>query len=419
MARLAVFKLAVLLPFFLAVTVSARPHGHHHYPHHHHHSSSTEDVPASESTSVDVPTISSTSVELPTFTSTEIDVPTFTSTEVDIPTSTSTETEEPEPTFTSTEIEVPTSTDIEVPTATFSTETEEPEPTSTSTEIEVPTSTDVEVPTATFTTTDVPSSPVPTTPATPVPTTPSTGGTIQSLPANAKFDYQIGGPYAPASDVHVVTRDHTASAVSGLYNICYINAFQTQPGENDFADNLILKNKNGGKFEDPDWPGEFFLDTSSDASRSGILTVLSKWIDECAAKGFNAIEPDNLDTFTRSDGLLTKANNLALAKSFTDYAHSKGLAVAQKNTGAEFESDGKTQAGFDFAVAEECQTYGECDSYTDVYGSSVLEIEYTDSDNAQGNFQAACSARGGDISVILRDRNVVSKSSGQYHYEEC
>lgn len=57
---------------------------------------------------------------------------------------------------------------------------------------------------------------------------------IQPLPANAKFDYQIGDPYTPAEDVRVVTRDRTASPVAGLYNICYINAFQTQAEDKSF-----------------------------------------------------------------------------------------------------------------------------------------------------------------------------------------
>ena len=50
-------------------------------------------------------------------------------------------------------------------------------------------------------------------------------------PVNAKFDYQIGGPYTPPSGVQVVSRDRTAAPAAGLYNICYINAFQVQPDE--------------------------------------------------------------------------------------------------------------------------------------------------------------------------------------------
>lgn len=65
------------------------------------------------------------------------------------------------------------------------------------------------------------------------------------------------------------------------------------------------------------------------------------------------------------------------------------------------------------------QTYDECDTYTDVYGAAVLEIEYTDADDASANFKSACRARGAEISIILRDRDVVAQGSKAYHYEEC
>ncbi|KAJ7628537.1 glycoside hydrolase family 114 protein [Roridomyces roridus] len=248
--------------------------------------------------------------------------------------------------------------------------------------------------------------------------------TTPTFPANGKFDYQIGAPYTPAAGVKVVERDHSQSPAAGLFNICYLNAFQTQPEEKSFwtsspNKDLLLLTKAGALFEDKDWKGEYFLDTTTDAKRQRIATILNGWIDQCADKGFNAIEPDNLDTFTRSKGLLTADNNLALAKLFTDHAHSRGLLVAQKNTGGELGSKGKAQAGFDFAVAEECNEYDECGSYTDVYGAKVIEIEYTDADDASANFKAACKARGSSISVILRDRQVVASSAKAYHYEEC
>ncbi|KAF7348751.1 Glycoside hydrolase family 114 protein [Mycena venus] len=155
-------------------------------------------------------------------------------------------------------------------------------------------------------------------------------------PVNGKFDYQIGGAYPPAADVRVVDRDRSDSPVPGKYNICYINAFQTQPDEADFWFNnpanaaLVLHKSNGDPFEDPDFEGEFLLDTRTESNRQAIATILNGWIDDCHSKGFDAIEPDNLDTFTRSNHLLTAAENLALAKLFTDHAHSLGLAVAQK-----------------------------------------------------------------------------------------
>ena len=50
---------------------------------------------------------------------------------------------------------------------------------------------------------------------------------------NGKFDYQLGGAYTPPSGTVTVVRDRTAAIAAGLYNICYINAFQTQPDKAD------------------------------------------------------------------------------------------------------------------------------------------------------------------------------------------
>lgn len=53
-------------------------------------------------------------------------------------------------------------------------------------------------------------------------------------PANGKFDYQLGGAYTPASGTTTVVRDRTASPAAGLYNICYVNGFQTQAVDADW-----------------------------------------------------------------------------------------------------------------------------------------------------------------------------------------
>jgi hypothetical protein len=244
--------------------------------------------------------------------------------------------------------------------------------------------------------------------------------TVALPPVNGQFDYQIGGAYTPLSSVSIVDRDRSASPVAGKYNICYVNAFQTQPDEASFwtsgHSNLLVKRANGTNLTDPDWPGEFILDTSTAAKRSSIATIVNGWIDGCKTKGFQAIEPDNLDSWTRSLNKLTKANNVAYATLLATHAHSIGLAIAQKNT-SELGTTGKTSVGFDFAIAEECQVYAECGSYTGPYGNRVIEIEYTD--NARSAYTTACAAQGKNISVILRDRDVVAKGQSAYRYEYC
>lgn len=241
-------------------------------------------------------------------------------------------------------------------------------------------------------------------------------------PVNAQFDYQIGGTYTPTTSVGIVDRDRAATPVTGKYNICYVNAFQTQPGEKAFwtgsHPDLLLKNSNGSYLEDPDWPGEYILDISTAAKRSSIATIVNGWIDDCQSKGFQAVEPDNLDSWTRTgvNGKLTKANAIAYATLLASRAHADSLAIAQKNT-TDLGSAGKNTVKFDFAIAEECQYNTECDAYTSVYGNNVIEIEYTD--NTRSAYTTACTAQGKNISVILRDRDVVPAGNSAYRYEYC
>jgi Glycoside-hydrolase family GH114 len=237
-------------------------------------------------------------------------------------------------------------------------------------------------------------------------------------PVNGVFDYQIGGAYSPAAGVQIVSRDRTASTAAGRYNICYVNAFQTQPGEVSlWPAAALLRDSRGRLVSDPGYPDEYLLDTRTTASRNAILGVLGPWFQSCKDAGYQAIEPDNLDSWTRSKRLLSKAGNTAMAQLITARAHAVGLAAAQKNT-TQLSSVGPSQIGFDFAIAEECQVYDECSAYTDYYGGRVIEIEYTDN-GGLANYNAACAARGAQISVIYRDRDVVPVGTSGYTYRSC
>jgi Glycoside-hydrolase family GH114 len=239
-------------------------------------------------------------------------------------------------------------------------------------------------------------------------------------PANGRFDYQIGGAYHPLASVRIVDRDHTSNPAPGVYNICYINAFQTQGYQDAWwrkhHPTLYLHTASGKPLQDPGWPGEYILDTSTAAKRAALATIEGRWLTGCERKGFNAVEPDNLDSNTRSHHQLTQSDDFAFAKILVKRAHADGLAIAQKND-AEQSHAGRHAIGFDFAIAEECQVYSECASYTKVYGNQVYEIEYTD--NPRADFTRACMARGKSISIILRDRDVTPRGARAYRYEAC
>ncbi|MDX3850203.1 endo alpha-1,4 polygalactosaminidase [Streptomyces sp. AK02-01A] len=246
----------------------------------------------------------------------------------------------------------------------------------------------------------------------------STSGTAKVRPprADAVFDYQLGGAYAPPAGVRAVSRDRTAKPADGLYNICYVNAFQAQPGDavdwwHDKHPRLLLRGADGEPVIDGDWE-EPLLDISTDDKRAALLGIVGPWIDACADAGFDAVEPDNLDSYERSDGLLTADDAAAFAGLLARRAHQQGLAIAQKNT---TDLLGRRRLiGFDFAVVEECARYQECPDFVSAYDGRVFDIEYEEKD-----FTAACRAWSEELSITLRDRDVRPVDADGHVYEHC
>lgn len=233
-------------------------------------------------------------------------------------------------------------------------------------------------------------------------------------PAGATPDYQLGGAYTVPEGVGIVGRDRGAPPVAGVYSICYVNAFQTQPGESDlWPSGLLLRNRDGSLVHDPDWPDEIIVDTRDPTA---VATIVEPWITGCATDGFDAVEFDNLDTYTRTDGTLSRDDNLDTAALLVDIAHDLGLAAAQKNA-AEDAMRLRAEADFDFAVVEECAAYDECSAYTEVYGTAVVAIEYTD--NLPRPFADVCADEATPRSVVLRDRALVTPDQPAYAFETC
>ncbi|MEU0312587.1 endo alpha-1,4 polygalactosaminidase [Nocardioides sp. NPDC006273] len=241
-------------------------------------------------------------------------------------------------------------------------------------------------------------------------------------PTDGVFDYQLGGTSDQLSDgtpIDVVVRDAAADPLEGAYNVCYVNGFQTQPGS-DWSDRpeAILRDGSGSPVRDPDWPDELILDPSTAGARDSILDVITPVIDGCVEAGFDAVEIDNLDTWTRFDDI-SQEGAFALASAYVTAAHDLGLAIAQKNA-AEAARPAHDDLGFDFAVVEECGAYSECAAYTDVYGDHVLQIEYPDSlTDADIAFADVCIDPERAPLTILRDRDLVGQDDPAYLHEAC
>ncbi|MBN2714473.1 MAG: endo alpha-1,4 polygalactosaminidase [Deltaproteobacteria bacterium] len=237
---------------------------------------------------------------------------------------------------------------------------------------------------------------------------------IRLPPANAPWDYQIGGGYTPPTGVQVVSRDREDSPAPGLYNICYVNGFQIQPNEETWWQtnhpDLILRDSNGDPVVDAGWD-EMLLDVRTQTNRDALAIIIGEWIAQCAKDGFDAVEIDNLDSYERSDGLITQDDNTAFMGMLSDISHANGLASAQKNAAAFLEN--VSQMKTDFAVVEECNRWDECGDYQNAYGDLLFIVEYRKQD-----FNAGCTAFP-ELSIVLRNLDVSTPQSGNYVYDGC
>ena len=208
-------------------------------------------------------------------------------------------------------------------------------------------------------------------------------------------DYQLGGNKALPKRVGIVVRDREAKPSKRAYSVCYVNGFQTQPGERRFWRtkhwNLVLK-KDGKPVVDSAW-GEWLLDIRTPAKRRKLARIVGRWTRGCADAGYEAVEYDNLDSFSRSRGLLEPRHAKHYARRLVSLAHDAGLAAAQKNRAG---WDGTT-VGYDFAIAEECGRWKECGRYRSHYGNRVLVVEYRKKD-----FRYTCRKWGSRLPIVLR-----------------
>ena len=218
---------------------------------------------------------------------------------------------------------------------------------------------------------------------------------IVAPPTGTDVDYQLGGNAPVPDNVGIVVRDRTAKPLAGAYSVCYVNGFQTQPNEKRFwrkRENLLL-HKDGRIVVDSAW-GEWLLDIGTAKKRDRLATIMGRWIRGCAADGYQAVEFDNLDSFTRSKGMLERADANRFARLLVAAAHDADLAAGQKNRAP---WDGKT-VGYDFAMCEEGGQWHECGSYVDHYGDEVLVVEYR-----RKIFNRTCSRWGDRLAIVLRD----------------
>jgi len=187
----------------------------------------------------------------------------------------------------------------------------------------------------------------------------------------------------------------------GIRTLCYMNMGtweEWRPDAGTYPQSAI-----GNAWDE--WPGERFLDIRQ---LDVLAPILGARLDLCAAKGFDAVDPDNIDTYGNTVETLgfplTEADQLRFNRWIGEQAHARGLAVGQKNAP---ELTPQLAATFDFAVTEDCIADGWCEamaSYSEA-NKPVFAIEYTDRMPEQ-TFAAACATASMPISLVLKHRNL-------------
>jgi hypothetical protein len=154
----------------------------------------------------------------------------------------------------------------------------------------------------------------------------------------------------------------------GKHVICYIDVGTWESWRPDAAQfpPSVLGNPNG-------WPGERWLDVRRLNVLEPIMTARFRM---CARKGFDAVEPDNIDAYQNETGFsLTAREQLRYDEWVAAAVHSFGLAVLQKN---DPDQARRLEPYFDGALVEQCNQDQEC-SWFRAYvraGKPVLNAEY-------------------------------------------
>ncbi|MFB7515948.1 endo alpha-1,4 polygalactosaminidase [Streptomyces sp. NPDC056144] len=190
------------------------------------------------------------------------------------------------------------------------------------------------------------------------------------------WQWQLSGRLDPTVDVPVYDIDgfdHPAATVKDLHDrgrkvICYLSTGAWEEFRPDAAKfpKEVLGKGNG-------WKGERWLDIR----RVDVLEpLMAARLDMCRDKGFDAVEPDNMDGYLNPTGFpLTGADQLRYNRLIARMAHERGLAVGLKN---DLDQIPRLLADVDFAVNEQCAEYDECGRLAPFVaaGKAVFHVEY-------------------------------------------
>jgi hypothetical protein len=167
-----------------------------------------------------------------------------------------------------------------------------------------------------------------------VPTTIARAGGWWTPPPKPTWYWQLTGKIKNSEPVEIYVIDgfeNSAAEVAALHAagkrvVCYIDVGTAEDFRPDYYKfpESVLGNPNG-------WPGERWLDIRQLSILEPIMTAR---FEMCKEKGFDAVEPDNMEGYANDSGFpLTAEEQLTYNLWVANEVHSLGMAVLQKNDG--------------------------------------------------------------------------------------
>jgi hypothetical protein len=213
------------------------------------------------------------------------------------------------------------------------------------------------------------------------------------LPIDQSFDVDMYDIEMFDNDASVVDALHA----QGRKVVCYISVGSWEdwrPDKDQFPASVIGKDYGG-------WPGEKWLDIRQ---IDLLAPIMRARLDECKAKGFDGIEPDNIDGYTNDTGFpLTYEDQLKYNIWLANEAHARGLSIGLKN---DPDQVADLLPYFDWALTEDCFAEGWCEQMEPFVaaGKPVFAAEYTDTGMTTDQFCPQANAM--NFSVILKNRDL-------------
>ena len=196
-------------------------------------------------------------------------------------------------------------------------------------------------------------------------------------PAPAPSVYDIDGILNPASTV-------AALHAKGDHVICYIEVGTAgnyySAADEGIATSYYAQYQAAGVLGSklPGYP-EYFLNINSPATVSITEAMIN---EQCAGKGFDAVETDLDETYSGVDGStgfsLSLADEVTYMSTLANYMHRDGLAWIIKNpddTGDNYAATMEPLA--DGVLTEQCNQYGTCSALSSYFGhKAIFNAEY-------------------------------------------